>query len=149
VPAPSPTAYNFEDEPEPPRAPRRKRRARRPLSKGQQRALQCLRLLVLGAVGIGVASLAFAFLVKVVHPYKLGDEQARDIEKLQAELAREEARNDRLRKRVAYLYSNEGAEREARRAGFYRTGETVYFLDSAALSRVEKRAEEMGSKREW
>lgn len=115
-------------------------RNRRRIPRHRNRAADYLKVLLLAGVGVLCASAAFAFLVKVVHPYKLGYQQAQAIAKVKADLAREETYNDKLRKRVAYLASGEGAEREARHARFSRPGEEVYFLDAQALEEVEKRA---------
>lgn len=121
-------------------SPERARRSRR-APRRRNRAADYLKLLVLAVAGVLGAGASFAFLAKVVHPYKLGYQQAREIDKIKADLAREEAYNDGLRKRVAYLASPEGAEREARRARFSRPGEVVYLLDAQAMTEVEKRAE--------
>jgi cell division protein FtsB len=87
-----------------------------------------LRLSAVVCGGAVAAYLAFAFMVKVVHPYKLGYEVGRDADRVRADLRAQRAENARLEERLRYLRSDEGVEREARSAGFYRPGETVYLL---------------------
>ncbi len=78
--------------------------------------------------GVTVAYALFAFLIKAVHPYKLGYEEAQKIAVMKEQLAQQKADNLSLKKRVAYLNTAEGAEVEARRAGWQKSGETVYLI---------------------
>lgn len=84
----------------------------------------------LGMVGAGMfcAWVLFELMVKIVHPYQLGDQQAKKAQQLRQQLAQQEARNTDLRKQVAYLRTEEGAEALARRAGYHRPKEEVYLL---------------------
>ena len=61
----------------------------------------------------------------------------RDVTTLRGKIAVQKARNASLRAQIAYAQSQEGAEAEARRAGFSRPGEQVYLLQ-------EKPAEDGG-----
>lgn len=80
------------------------------------------------AVGIYAA---WAFAVKIIHPYQMGWKVEQDVRKVQGELKRQNAQNALLEKRLAYLKTPEGAETEARRAGYARPGEKVYLLRPA------------------
>ena len=80
------------------------------------------------AAGVIGAYLVWAFVMKVVHPYQVGWSVARDRKKIQAELARQNRQNRQLEARLAYLKTPDGAETEARRAGFARPGELIYLL---------------------
>ncbi len=93
--------------------------------KRQRRVRTALRLLGVTAGGIAGAYLAFVFLAKVVHPYKLGYEVGRQSDAVRERLDERQRANDRLRERLAFLQSDEGAEVEARRAHWRRPGETV------------------------
>jgi cell division protein FtsB len=65
---------------------------------------------------------------KVIHPYWLGHEVGQQVAQVREQVARQKARNAELRKQILFLRSEEGAEREARRRGFRRPGEEVYFF---------------------
>ena len=82
-------------------------------------------LCVAGTLG---AMLVWAFVVKVIHPYQLGWVVEKDIRVIRADLQKQNARNALLQKRLAYLKTPDGAETEARRAGFGRPGEMIYLL---------------------
>ncbi len=71
---------------------------------------------------------AWGFGVKIIHPYQMGWKVSQDVNKVEQELGRQNAQNGQLEKRLAYLKTPEGAETEARRAGFARPGETVYLI---------------------
>ena len=105
----------------------RKTRRRRRRRRGRN-ALYPLRAAVVLVGGIGAAYLLFAFLNKAVHPYRLGFETRHQVRAARAELARQQAANEELRRRIAFLNSPEGAESQARRLGYYRKGETVFLL---------------------
>ena len=96
-----------------------------------------IRLIGVGVSGVLGAFLLFQLVVKVAHPYKLGDEEARRVSALRERLARQEQINDRLDARLKYLESDEGTETQARRAGYHREGEAVYMLDGNALSAIQ------------
>lgn len=87
-----------------------------------------LRWLAMVGAGMLCAWLLFELMVKIVHPYQLGDQQAKKAQKLRQQLAQQEARNSELRKQVAFLRTDEGAEVLARRAGYHRPKEAVYLL---------------------
>jgi cell division protein FtsB len=76
----------------------------------------------------------FQVLLKIIHPYRLGYEEAKKVTALRTKLDKQETANTLLRKQVAYLESEEGAECEARRQGYRRPGESVYLLDKAAIA---------------
>jgi cell division protein FtsB len=103
----------------------RRRKKRRLLS---STALYRLRLTGMGLGGILIAFIAFRVMQKVVHPYRLGNEVGQQVAVLREQYRRQEKENAVLRQRLAFLRSNEGAEVEARRAGFHRKGEIVYLL---------------------
>lgn len=71
---------------------------------------------------------AWAFAVKIIHPYQMGWKVNQDVKKVETELNRQYAQNALLEKRLAYLKTPDGAETEARRAGYARPGERVYLL---------------------
>jgi cell division protein FtsB len=96
-----------------------------------------VRVATMMVAGMAGAWLLFQLMVKVVHPYKLGYEQAQKVADLKDEWERIEAGNVRLRQQVAYLQSPEGAETIARRNGYHRPGEIVYLLDRDAARMVE------------
>ncbi|GAB4457319.1 MAG: hypothetical protein OHK0029_16920 [Armatimonadaceae bacterium] len=79
-------------------------------------------------VGIFGAWVLFEIVVKAVYPYQLGSEQAKKVAALEARLAEQNQRNAALEQEVKYLKSDEGKEVLARRAGYQRPNETVYFL---------------------
>ena len=108
-----------------PRSPRRLRTRRR------RAGNYYLRLAALVTGGFVVAYALSLLIIKVVHPYKLGYDEAQKIAVLKETLAARRADNALLRKRVAYLNTNEGAEVEARRAGWQKPGETVYLVAPA------------------
>lgn len=128
APRPSPvTAVPPTRPPVPERVARRRRRKRRPFP-------YPLRVALVMSAGMIVAWFSFQVLVKIVHPYQLGSEEARKVAELRARLNRQNQENVSLRAHIAFLKSDEGAEAVARRAGFHRPGEIVYFL-SAPTSR--------------
>lgn len=90
-----------------------------------------LRLMGIAGGGVTAAYVLFVFILKVVHPYQLGYAVELDIRQVQTELNRQKARNSLLERRLDYLKTPEGAEMEARRAGWARPGETVYLLRPA------------------
>ncbi len=75
-----------------------------------------------------IAFVAFRFMQKVVHPYRLSNEVGQQVAVLREQYKRQEQENAALQQRLVFLRSDEGAEVEARRAGFLRKGETVYLL---------------------
>ena len=87
-----------------------------------------LRLAVLAIGGFAFAYALSLLLIKAIHPYKLGYDEAQKIAVLNEQLAARRAENAILQKRVAYLNTPEGAEVEARRAGWQKPGETVYLI---------------------
>jgi cell division protein FtsB len=97
-----------------------------------------LRLALVVTAGMAGAWVVFQVLLKVIHPYRLGYEEARKVAALRAGLNKQEAVNADLRHRVAYLESDEGGECEARRAGYHRPGETVFLLDKAAIAAANR-----------
>jgi cell division protein FtsB len=103
----------------------RRRKKRRLLS---STALYRLRLIGMGLGGVFIAVIAFRILQKVVHPYQLGNEVGQQVAVLREQYNRQEKENAALRQRLVFLRSKEGAEVEARRAGFHRKGEIVYLL---------------------
>jgi cell division protein FtsB len=108
-------------------SPRRRRRRRRA-------AAYPLKLLAVAVAGSLGAWCLFLLLAKAAHPYLLGHEENKKVAALQERLDRQHAENVALRKRIAYLKSPEGAESEARRAGYHRPGEVVYLMDPAVLT---------------
>lgn len=70
----------------------------------------------------------FELMVRMVHPYQLGNQQAKKVDDLKLRLARQEARNTELRKDLEFLRSDEGAEALARSEGYHRPNETVYLI---------------------
>lgn len=97
---------------------RQKRRRQRTL----KNVLRLASVTLGGALG---AYLAFAFLAKVVHPYKLGYDVSRQSDGVHEELEKQRRANEKLRAQLAFLKTDEGAEVEARRAHWHRPGETV------------------------
>jgi cell division protein FtsB len=87
-------------------------------------------LLWLATIACGglIAWASFELLVRVVHPYQLGDQQARKVADLKARLERQEARNADLRRELEFLQSDEGAETLARSEGYHKPGEKVYMI---------------------
>lgn len=116
--------------PAPPRLPAKKRANRR------KRLNPWLQLAVLACVGMFGAWAIFQIAIKVIHPYRLGFDEARRVAELREKLAKQTARNNELSKQVAYLHSSEGAECEARRLGYHRPGEVVYLLDQTAIEQT-------------
>ena len=100
---------------------KRTRRRKRKSSYG----LQLVGATVLVALA---AWMLFAFVEKAIHPYWLQHTVGRDVSVLREKIATQKARNANLRAQIAYAQSEEGAEALARRAGFSRPGEQVYFL---------------------
>lgn len=90
------------------------------------------------AFGIAGAFLVWAFVLKVLHPYQLGFAVGKEIRTANAELRKQNARNAELASRLAYLQTPEGAETEARRAGFARPGEQVYLIRPATPDTAKK-----------
>jgi hypothetical protein len=88
----------------------------------------------MGLGGMLFAFIAFRFMQKVVHPYKLGNEVSQQVAVLREQYNRQEKENAVLRQRMAFLQSDEGAEVEARRAGYHRKGEVVYLLPTPETS---------------
>ena len=101
--------------------PRRRRAPRRVTNYYVKVAGLCV------AGGLG-AMLVWAFVIKVIHPYQLGWAVEKDIHAVRTDLQKQNARNALLQKRLAYLQTPDGAETEARRAGFARPGEMIYLL---------------------
>ncbi|MDX1931732.1 MAG: hypothetical protein SFU56_03930 [Capsulimonadales bacterium] len=93
-----------------------------------------VRLAGMGAVGVFSALLLFQVALKILHPYRLGQEEARKVEALRHRLEARNAENQRLERRLEYLKSPEGQETLARRAGFHRNGEIPFLLTPAAVS---------------
>jgi len=91
-----------------------------------------LRLAGIAGGGCLIAYVLFIFIAKVIHPYQMGFSVERDIRTVRAELKKQQAKNTLLARRLDYLKTPEGAETEARRAGYSRPGEIVYLLRSAA-----------------
>lgn len=108
-----------------PTAPRPRRRAPR---RAGNYYLKIAGFALVAAVGVYAA---WAFAVKIIHPYQMGWKVSQDVKKVESELSRQYAQNALLEKRLAYLKTPEGAETEARRAGFARPGEKVYLLRPA------------------
>ena len=104
-----------------------------------------LRFATMTVAGMAGAWLLFQIMVKVVHPYRLGYEQAQKVAQLKEQLSNQESGNARLRSQVAYLQSEEGAETLARRAGYHRSGEVIYRLDVNAVRFVDKATESAGA----
>lgn len=102
------------------------RPARRP--KPRRAPNPYFRVAGLAAGGVLAGYLVFAFAVKLIHPYQTGFAVDREIRKERAELKRQEAQNALLARRLAYLQTPDGAETEARRAGYARADEIVYLL---------------------
>jgi cell division protein FtsB len=107
-----------------PRNLRRKKKRRLLSSTAKYR----LRLIGMGLGGVLFAFVAFRFMQKVVHPYRLGNEVAQQVEAAREQYNRQKKENAVLEQRLAFLRSKEGAEVEARRANFHLKGETVYLL---------------------
>lgn len=111
------------DEPRP--RPSRRRAPRRVLN-------YYVRIAGFAAFGIVGAFLVWSFVLKVLHPYQLGFTVGKQIRVAKADLQKQNARNASLSARLAYLQTPEGAEAEARRAGFARPGEQVYLIRAAS-----------------
>ena len=79
--------------------------------------------LVLFATWMGVL-----LVEKAAHPYWLGYTEGRKVTAMRERLAEQKARNAQLRARIEYLRSPEGTETLARRKGYRKPGEQVYFL---------------------
>ncbi len=101
------------------------RSRRRPPRRAGNYYLKIVGFVLVSAVGVYAA---WAFAVKIIHPYQMGWKVERDVKKVQSELKRQNTQNALLEKRLAYLKTPEGAETEARRAGYARPGEKVYLL---------------------
>ena len=82
-------------------------------------------IVVAGVVG---AFLVWGFVVKVIHPYQMGWAVDQDVQRVRGDLRKQASRNALLQQRLAYLKTPDGAETEARRAGFARPGEMIYLL---------------------
>lgn len=98
---------------------RRKKRGRRsyPLQIG------------LAALGLfGTVWMLAIFVMWLVRPVARGNEYGRDVVVMRERLTQQKKVNANLRQRVAYLRTDEGAERLARKKGFHRKGEFVYLL---------------------
>mgnify|MGYP000878433149 CR=1 FL=1 len=89
-------------------------------------------LMLLG--GVGAAYVLFAFLNKATQPYRIRHETAQQVREARAERDAQRAANEELQRRIDYLKSDEGAESEARRLGYYRKGETVYLLPQETVA---------------
>ena len=87
-----------------------------------------LRLFGMALGGVIFAFAAFRFMQKVVHPYQLGSEVSQQVAVAHAQYRHQEQENAILQEQMMFLRSKEGAEVEARRAGFHRKGETVYLF---------------------
>lgn len=105
-------------------APTPRSRRRTPRRAGNY-YLKIVGFLLVSAVGVYAA---WAFAVKIIHPYQMGWKVEQDVKKVESELKRQHSQNALLEKRLAYLKTPEGAETEARRAGYARPGEKVYLL---------------------
>lgn len=115
---------SYRDPDDPPAPRRRPRRPRRVVN-------FYVRIGGYAVAGVVGAALVWALVLKVAHPYRLGFRVGGDIRRTQAALRKQNARNKLLQKRLAYLQTPEGAETEARRAGFARPGEQVYLIRTA------------------
>ncbi len=107
-----------------PRNLRRKKKRRLLSSTAKYR----LRLIGMGLGGMLFAFVAFRFMQKVVHPYRLGNEVGQQVAAAHQQYDRQEKENASLEHRLNFLRSKEGAEVEARRANFHLKGEKVYLL---------------------
>jgi cell division protein FtsB len=116
----------------------------RPLRRRRRRTtlVYPLRLAIVVIAGMAGAWTMFQVLLKIIHPYKLGYEESKKVAALRVKLDKQDAANTTLRKQVAYLESEEGAECAARRQGYHRPGETVYLLDKDAIAAAESAATE-------
>ena len=111
---------------------RMRRRRRRRMS------LYPLQLTAAAAVVALSGWLIVLFCMKAAHPYWLGHSVNRKVALLQTELSERKARNTALRAQVRYLQSPEGTETIARRAGWRRDGEQVYYLREPAAAAVRR-----------
>jgi cell division protein FtsB len=107
----------------------RRRKKRRFLS---STAKYRLRLIGMGLGGVLFAFISFLFMQKVVHPYKLGNEVSQQVAVAREQYDHQKKENAALNERLTFLRSKEGAEVEARRAGFHFKGETVFLLPNAS-----------------
>ena len=119
-----------DDEDYAPRLRNRPRKKRRFRSTTQY----VMRLTVLAVSGILAAYIAFCVIMKIVHPYRLGHEVGQQVATLKSKLDRETQENAALQERLNFLTTKEGAEVAARRGGFHKPGETVYYLPDDAPS---------------
>lgn len=130
----------MQDETVPQPQKRLKKRSRQQRRRSRRRAgSYYLRIAATMAGGLCGAWMLFLFLSKVVHPYKLGYEVGREVTDMRGKVEAQEAANQTLRARIAYLRSDEGAEREARRAGYHRPGEVVYLLRSDEAAAADQK----------
>jgi hypothetical protein len=89
-----------------------------------------LRLLLPVLGGVVAAYALFQICVKLTHPYRLGYEMSQEVRQAQSELDKQRIVNSELYRRIRYIKTPEGIEREARRQGFYRPKdrETIFLL---------------------
>ncbi|MBC8142050.1 MAG: septum formation initiator family protein [Armatimonadetes bacterium] len=106
---------------------------RRPRRRAPRRVVNYyVRIAGYATFGILGAFLVWSFVLKVLHPYQLSFTVGKEIRAAKADLQKQNARNAVLASRLAYLQTPEGAETEARRAGFARPGEQVYLIRTAS-----------------
>jgi len=101
---------------------RKKRRARR----SYQLQIALAAVGVFGAVWLGAICVMW-----LVRPVARGNEYGRNVAVWRERLVQQRKVNADLKRRAAYLRTDEGAERLARRKGFHREGEIVYLLASS------------------
>jgi cell division protein FtsB len=105
---------------------------RRMRSRRRRRQRNYFLQLALAAGGVALVTwMLFVLIEKAIHPYWLGHEVERQVRALREQVARQRKENDDLRAQVRFLQTDEGAEREARQARFYRPGEVIYLLRTA------------------
>jgi cell division protein FtsB len=114
---------------------RQRRQSRQNKSK-QKRWMRPLQFTGMAVAGVLGAWLIFQFLIKVVHPYRLGYQQAQKVAEMRSDLNTQIGDNQRLQAQVTFLQSDEGAEMLARRNGYHRPGEVVYLLDQDAARAI-------------
>jgi len=77
-----------------------------------------------------------ALVAKIIRPYREASLQKQDLASTRTKVAALDEQNRQLRKRIAYLNTREGMEREARGLGYTLPGEVPVFVEPSALPKA-------------
>jgi cell division protein FtsB len=99
--------------------------ARPRLRKKRRKAVMGLgqRYLLIGAAGIAAIALCVCILAKIAQPYSMLHQQQVQIAQLQDRLAGDNADNQDLERRIAYIHQPDGIATAARSLGYVKPGE--------------------------